>query len=263
MEGATGAKIRAARAALQGRVDASFFCVAAGQAARAVREERGQSFSSAPRGAVWCLLAGFGAQVLIERVVTQGVVTQGVVGWKRPLASMGLCLLIPIFFWIQGDRPFHANHTPLTHPISDYEAIGTLEGEVVLMPPLNPKIANTQLPLLFQLSHQKRLLTGHGMWVDRVRPESWDDFQRLDFHDDAFARPRRDLFPYLTDQKKPEDFPFSGIELYSDEVDWAGLDKPESEFDDARAAQYGIDFLKNHEGDPFFLACGFFRPHMM
>jgi len=122
------------------------------------------------------VLAGFGAQVLIERVVTQGVVTQGVVGWKRPLASMGLCLLIPIFFWIQGDRPFHANHTPLTHPISDYEAIGTLEGEVVLMPPLNPKIANTQLPLLFQLSHQKRLLTGHGMWVDRVRPESWDDF---------------------------------------------------------------------------------------
>jgi len=93
-------------------------------------------------------------------------------------------------------------------------------------------------------------------------PESWDHFQRLDFHDDAFARPRRDLFPYLMDQKKPEDFPFSGIALYSDEVDWAGLDKPESEFDDARAAQYGIDFLENHEGDPFFLACGFFRPHM-
>ncbi len=93
-------------------------------------------------------------------------------------------------------------------------------------------------------------------------PECWDDFQRLAFHDDAFARPRRDLYPYLTDQKKPEDFPFSGIKLYSDEVDWAGLDKPEPEFDDARAAQYGIDFLNSNEGDPFFLACGFFRPHM-
>ena len=26
-------------------------------------------------------------------------------------------------------------------------------------------------------------------------PYQWDDFQRLDFHDDAFARTRRDLFP--------------------------------------------------------------------
>lgn len=93
-------------------------------------------------------------------------------------------------------------------------------------------------------------------------PESWDDYQRLDFHDDVFARPRRDLFPYLADQKIPDDFPFSGIELYSDEVDWAGIDKPESEFDDARAAQYGIDFLESQKGKPFFLACGFFRPHM-
>jgi len=93
-------------------------------------------------------------------------------------------------------------------------------------------------------------------------PECWDDFQRLGFHDDAFARPRRDLFPYLQDQKKPTDFPYSGLKLYSDEVDWAGLDKPESEFDDSRAAQYGIDFLNRHQGSPFFLACGFFRPHM-
>ena len=94
-------------------------------------------------------------------------------------------------------------------------------------------------------------------------PYQWDDFQRLDFHDDAFARTRRDLFPYAKDEREPEDFPFSGIELYSKEIDWAALEKPESEFDDARTAQYGIDFLEGHSGDePFFLACGFFRPHM-
>lgn len=93
-------------------------------------------------------------------------------------------------------------------------------------------------------------------------PECWDDFRRLDFHDDAFARPRRDLYPYLKDARKPAAFPYSGLDLYSDEVDWAGLDKPDSEFDDARAAQYGIDFLQHHRGSPFFLACGFFRPHM-
>ena len=94
-------------------------------------------------------------------------------------------------------------------------------------------------------------------------PYQWDDFQRLDFHDDAFARTRRDLFPYLQEQPEPEDFPFSGIELYSKEVDWAALRKPESSFDDARTAQYGIDFLESYNSDqPFFLACGFFRPHM-
>ena len=42
----------------------------------------------------------------------------------------------------------------------------------------------------------------------------------------------------------------------------AALEKPESEFDDARTAQYGIDFLEGHSGDEPFLACGFFRPHM-
>ena len=80
-------------------------------------------------------------------------------------------------------------------------------------------------------------------------PYQWDNFQRLDFHDDAFARPRRDLFPYVQDQPEPDNFPFSGIELYSKEVDWATFEKPEATFDDARAAQYGIDFLESHSGD--------------
>lgn len=94
-------------------------------------------------------------------------------------------------------------------------------------------------------------------------PYQWDAFQRLDFHDDAFARTRRDLFPYVKEEPEPEDFPFSGIELYSKEVDWAAIDKPEAAFDDARTAQFGIDFLGKHDGDqPFLLACGFFRPHM-
>jgi len=93
-------------------------------------------------------------------------------------------------------------------------------------------------------------------------PECWDDFQALRFYDDAFARTRRDQYPFIPDEAVPEGFPFSGIELYSNEVDWSGFEKPESEFDDARAAQYGIDFLENHRDGPFFLACGFFRPHM-
>ena len=89
---------------------------------------------------------------------------------------MGLALLIPFSLWLQGDRPFHANHTPIEHPVEEYTLIADLEGDGVVMHPINPKIANTQLPLLLQLTHRKRLLTGHGMWVDRVRPEAWDQF---------------------------------------------------------------------------------------
>ena len=90
--------------------------------------------------------------------------------------SVGLALLIPFSLWLQGDRPFHANHTPIEHPVDAYTLIADLDREALMMHPINPKIANTQLPLLLQLTHQKRLLTGHGMWVDRVRPEAWDQF---------------------------------------------------------------------------------------
>ena len=82
---------------------------------------------------------------------------------------------IPFSLWIQGDRPFHAMHTPIEWPLSDYQEIAKLSGDVILSPPLSPKIAVTQLPLLFQMQHQKRLLTGHALWVDRVRPVQWDE----------------------------------------------------------------------------------------
>ena len=93
-------------------------------------------------------------------------------------------------------------------------------------------------------------------------PENWDTFQPLAFHDNAFAY--EDLQRYGLKKKAPipADFPFSGVTLYSKEVDWGAFDKEESLFDDARAAQFCMDFLNEKQDRPFFLACGIFRPHM-
>ena len=43
-------------------------------------------------------------------------------------------------------------------------------------PPLSPELAGTQQHLIYQRVHGKRLLTGHALWVDRVRPAAWDAF---------------------------------------------------------------------------------------
>ena len=114
----------------------------------------------------WGVLAGVGGRALIQNLSLR---------W-RPFATIVLALSIPCSLWIQGDRPFHANHTPIEHPVSAYQSVADLEGDGLWMHPLNPAVANTQLPLLLQLTHGKKLLNGHGMWVDRVRPTEWDKF---------------------------------------------------------------------------------------
>lgn len=93
-------------------------------------------------------------------------------------------------------------------------------------------------------------------------PENWDAFQPLAFHDNAFAYDDLQRYGLPKPVATPTTFPFSGVTLYSKEVDWGVLDKPEAEFDDARAAQFCIDFLNEEQNRPFFLACGIFRPHM-
>lgn len=93
-------------------------------------------------------------------------------------------------------------------------------------------------------------------------PQNWDDFQALAFRDNAFAYDNLEQYGLTEKTEIPHDFPFSGVTLYSKEVDWGSFSKPEKEFDDARAAQYCVDFLSNKQDKPFFLACGIFRPHM-
>jgi hypothetical protein len=114
--------------------------------------------------------------LLIYNIAVAWIVSLGIqhIAWSKGTLVFVL-FSIPFSLWVQGDRPFHAMHTPIEWPISDYQEISKLSGDVILSPPLSPKIAVTQLPLLFQMQHQKRLLTGHALWVDRVRPVQWDD----------------------------------------------------------------------------------------
>jgi choline-sulfatase len=96
-------------------------------------------------------------------------------------------------------------------------------------------------------------------------PEQWDAYHRNRFTDNAWAyqseRMRR-LYPFTPRMETPLGFPFSGLKLYSDEVDWGVLPKPEEEFDDALVVDYAIRFLQREHDRPFFLACGTFRPHL-
>lgn len=95
-------------------------------------------------------------------------------------------------------------------------------------------------------------------------PNQWHDFQPILFRNDGWFREAKINYPWSTVAPFPEGFPFSGVEGLGHENDWGplpGVD--EVEYDDSLAADFAIEFLRNHEsGQPFFLACGLFRPHL-
>lgn len=59
----------------------------------------------------------------------------------------------------------------------------------------------------------------------------------------------------------PPNRPLNGIPEAA-HFDWGPLDVPEDAMDDAKVAQWGVEFLGSDQRQPFFLACGFFRPHL-
>ena len=96
-------------------------------------------------------------------------------------------------------------------------------------------------------------------------PAIWDEYHRLVFNDDAFSRSSGrylTLYPYTKRQMVPSEFPYSGITLYSPEVDWGVLHKKEKQMDDYQTVKFCADFLARKHRKPFFLACGIFRPHL-
>ncbi|MEM7698922.1 MAG: sulfatase-like hydrolase/transferase, partial [Verrucomicrobiota bacterium] len=44
--------------------------------------------------------------------------------------------------------------------------------------------------------------------------------------------------------------------------DWGSLGYEEADYDDSRTASYAVEFLEQEHDQPFFLACGLFRPHL-
>lgn len=92
-------------------------------------------------------------------------------------------------------------------------------------------------------------------------PGIWDVYFRHPFDDNGWIR-SAPLYPFTKTVPAPEGFPFSGIKMYSGEVDWGVLEKPEAEYDDARCVSFAVEVLKEEQEKPLFLACGLFHPHL-
>ena len=85
----------------------------------------------------------------------------------------------------------------------------------------------------------------HGRFPD---PASWDEY-----------------WPSKTKQKpedpRPPNRPLNGIAKTS-HFDWGPVDATDQEMGDAQVADWVIDQLEAEHHQPFFLACGFYRPHL-
>lgn len=96
-------------------------------------------------------------------------------GRPRLLTFLG-CALVPVCLWLQGDRPMTVLHAPIKWPVPVYQSLKQLPPGGIWQPPINPGVANSQAPLIFHLLHQRPMLNGHALWVDRVRRPEWDSF---------------------------------------------------------------------------------------
>ncbi len=96
-------------------------------------------------------------------------------------------------------------------------------------------------------------------------PDQWNDFNRLTFRNDPWFRGHKLNYPWSRHADYPKGFPFSRVKGLGHENDWGILPIAEVDHDDAKSADYAVSFLKKKgvaEKNPFFLACGLFRPHL-
>jgi hypothetical protein len=117
--------------------------------------------------------------VLICNVALCLLAARALPALQRSWASVGVAALlvatVPLLLWVQGPSN-RAHSTALAWPPGFYARLADEPGEVLLDLPLSPRVALSQKPLLYQLAHGKALLNGHGLWVDRVRPATWDAY---------------------------------------------------------------------------------------
>ena len=86
------------------------------------------------------------------------------------------------------------------------------------------------------------------------------------FHHSNNSNPRESWHDFrdLERVPKPADFPSAGIADRASmlTMDWKPLDIDDEEMSDGGAARWSAAFLKQDHKQPFFLACGIFRPHL-
>lgn len=109
---------------------------------------------------VWILLAARGTERLLG---------------KWPKLSLFLAITIPVQTELLH-APWHALTTVADVPNAFYRDLRSNPGTILVEPPLAGEVASSQAPLVYQLDHRKKLLGGHALWVDRVRPDDWDAF---------------------------------------------------------------------------------------
>lgn len=93
-------------------------------------------------------------------------------------------------------------------------------------------------------------------------PRQWNAFKRLLFRDDPWFRGSKLNYPWTQNTHKPEGFPFSEVKGLPHENDWGVIPVANDDLDDVRTADFAVRFLKAKQDNPFFLACGLFRPHL-
>lgn len=93
-------------------------------------------------------------------------------------------------------------------------------------------------------------------------PNQWHNFQKLLFRDDPWFRGVKLNYPWSEHGPHPDAFPFSGVKGLGHENDWGSLGYEEADYDDSKTTTYAVEFLKQKQDKPFFLACGLFRPHL-
>jgi arylsulfatase A-like enzyme len=98
-------------------------------------------------------------------------------------------------------------------------------------------------------AHGYRVVGGgkiyHGSFPD---PQSWQEY---------FPSQERNQPPNPVPEKRPA----NGMPRTA-HFDWSPLDVPDSEMGDSKTADWAIGELNKKHDKPFFLACGFYRPHL-
>ena len=93
--------------------------------------------------------------------------------WIRlPAGPVLIVALVPIELYARG-AVVDVSTSWFTAPTT-YQKLAALPAGNLLELPIYQKIARNESALSYQWVHQKTLINGHAMWVDRVRPAGWD-----------------------------------------------------------------------------------------
>ncbi|MES2644570.1 MAG: hypothetical protein V4850_34095 [Myxococcota bacterium] len=96
---------------------------------------------------------------------------------RAALVTLGIVLLaVPLELRARG-APVLAATSRIADPLpAGVTAMRALPDGIVLDLPIAPELRIGQQHLTLQALHGHRLLDGHAMWVDRVRPSAWDAY---------------------------------------------------------------------------------------